>query len=165
MPIKQFFTILSNLAQIIYKISRRVISILLQAIFFFLASSVLLAEVYDLGGMYTYHYRDGRYANWGDFALQGAQLAIDEINNSKMLGNDALRMSHENIIDYHCWPENAGLMADTLMKKSNILVITGADCSGPAVKISEMANIHRIPVISNGANASNLSSIKDHKVA
>mgnify|MGYP001310026566 CR=1 FL=1 len=30
------------------------------------------------------------------------------------------------------------------------------------VKISEKAKIHRIPVISNGANASNLSSIKDH---
>ena len=138
MPIKQFFTIIPNLAQTIYKISRHVIYILIQTMIFLLAPSGLSAEVYDLGGMYTYHYRDGRYANWGDFALQGAQLAIDEINNSKMLGNDTLRMSYENIIDYHCWPENAGLMAETLMKK-NIIALTGADCSGPAVKIARVA--------------------------
>ena len=159
MPIKQFFTIIPNLAQTIYKISCHVISILIQTMLFLLAPSSLSAEVYDLGGMYTYHYRDGRYANWGDFALQGAQLAIDEINNSKMLGNDTLRMSYENIIDYHCWPENAGLMAETLMKK-NIIALTGADCSGPAVEIARVAEKYQVPVISYGANASSLSSPK-----
>jgi ABC-type branched-subunit amino acid transport system substrate-binding protein len=131
-------------------------------LFSFLLASLLVpltvsAQVYDLGGMYTYHYRDGRYANWGDFALQGARLAIDDINNSNMLGNDVLRMRPENIIDYHCWPDNAGLMAETLMQK-NIIALTGAACSGPAVEIARVAEKYRVPVISYGANASTLSS-------
>ena len=117
----------------------------------------LFAEVYDLGGMYTYHYRDGRYANWGDFARRGAQLAIEDINDSDMLGDDVLRMLPENIIDYHCWPDDAALMAETLMKK-NIIALTGADCSGPAVEIAGMAEKYQVPVISYGANASTLSS-------
>jgi len=137
--------------------------IALPALVFFILLAPLLvplaapAQVYDLGGMYTYHYRDGRYANWGDFALQGARLAIDDINNSKMLGNDVLRMRPENIIDYHCWPDNAGLMAETLMQK-NIIALTGAACSGPAVEIARVAEKYRVPVISYGANASTLSS-------
>jgi len=115
------------------------------------------AEVYDLGGMYTFHYHDGRYADWGDYALRGARIAIEEVNTSGMLGTDSLRLLPENTIDYHCWPENAATMAETLMRK-NILVLTGADCSGPAVEIAKMAARHRVPVISNGSNASTLSS-------
>ena len=123
-------------------------------------SSNGLGEIYDLGGMYTYHYHDGRYADWGDFELQGAHIAIQEINASGILGDDQIRMTQENTIDYHCWPENAAIMAETLMKK-NILVLTGADCSGPAVEIARVGARYEIPVISNGANASMLSSIEE----
>ena len=119
------------------------------------------AEVFDLGGMYTYHYHDGRYADWGDYELHGAHIAIMEVNQSGLLGDDQLRLTPENTIDYHCWPENAALMAETLMQK-NILVLTGADCSGPAVEIANVANKYEVPVISNGANASALSSQKDY---
>ena len=115
------------------------------------------AEVYDLGGMYTYHYRDGRYADWGDYERHGAQLAIQEINASGMLGDDRVRMTDQNTIDYHCSPENAALMAETLMRKG-ILALTGADCSGPAVEIAKVGEKYQIPVISSGANASMLSS-------
>jgi len=125
-----------------------------------LFSSIGLAEIYDLGGMYTYHYRDGRYADWGDFERHGARIAIQEINASGILGDDRIRMKDENIIDYHCWPENAAIMAETLMKKG-ILVLTGADCSGPAVEIARVGAKYEIPVISNGANASMLSSVED----
>ena len=110
--------------------------------------------------MYTYHYRDGRYADWGDYALHGAHIAIDEVNTSGMLGDDRIRLTRENTIDYHCWPENAAAMAETLMQK-NILVLTGADCSGPAVEIANVAAKYEVPVISNGANASALSSTED----
>jgi ABC-type branched-subunit amino acid transport system substrate-binding protein len=48
-------------------------------------------------------------------------------------------------------------MAETLFKK-NILILTGADCSSPAVEIATVASKYKIPVISNGANASSLSS-------
>ena len=123
-------------------------------------SSIGLAEIYDLGGMYTYHYRDGRYADWGDFERHGARIAIQEINASGILGDDRIRMTDENTIDYHCWPENAAIMAETLMKKG-ILVLTGADCSGPAVEIARVGAKYEIPVISNGANASMLSSVEE----
>ncbi len=123
-------------------------------------SSIVFADIYDLGGMYTYHYRDGRYADWGDFERHGARIAIQEINESGLLGDDHIRMKDENTIDYHCWPENAAAMAETLMKK-RILVLTGADCSGPAVEIAKVGAKYEIPVISNGANASMLSSTEE----
>ena len=115
------------------------------------------AEVFDLGGMYTYHYHDGRYADWGDYALQGARIAIEEVNSSGMLGDDQIQLKPENTIDYHCWPEQAAAMAETLMKK-DILVMTGVDCSSPAVEIANVAARYEVPAISNGANASILSS-------
>jgi ABC-type branched-subunit amino acid transport system substrate-binding protein len=105
-------------------------------------------------------YRDGRYADWGDYALHGAHIAIAEANQSGILGDDKIRLSRENTIDYHCWPENAGRMAETLMQK-DILVLTGADCSGPAVEMAKVASRYGVPVISSGANASSLSSTKD----
>jgi len=95
-----------------------------------------------------------------DYALQGAHIAIEESNASGMLGDDKIRLKRENTIDYHCWPENAAKMAETLMQK-NILVLTGADCSGPAVEIANMAAKYEVPVISNGANASALSSSEE----
>ena len=119
-----------------------------------------VAQIYDLGGMYTYHYRDGRYSDWGDFSLHGSRIAIAEINDSGMLGDARIRMTDENTIDYHCWPENAALMAETLMQK-DILVLTGADCSGPAVDIARVGEKYKIPVISNGSNASMLSSVEE----
>jgi ABC-type branched-subunit amino acid transport system substrate-binding protein len=122
-----------------------------------IAPVICSATTYDLGGMYTYHYRDGRYADWGDYALQGARIAIDEVNASGILGEDKIRLKPENTIDYHCWPDNAALMTETLMQK-DILVLTGADCSGPAVEMAKVAERYGVPVISNGANASELSS-------
>ena len=123
-------------------------------------SSVGFAQIYDLGGMYTYHYRDGRYSDWGDLSLHGSRIAIDELNEAGVLGGARIRMTNENTIDYHCWPENAALMAETLMKKG-ILVLTGAGCSGPAVDIARVAEKYKIPVISNGSNASMLSSAEE----
>lgn len=157
MYLKQVFAGSSRCLKHLLAFVQSVICAAVLSLSYLLYPLVALADVYDLAGMYTYHYRDGRYANWGDFALQGAQLAIDDINNSQMLGDDLLRMRPENIIDYHCWPDNAALMAETLMKK-NIIALTGADCSGPAVEIARVAEKYGVPVISYGANASTLSS-------
>ena len=121
----------------------------------------LYSEIYNLGGMYTYHYHDGRYADWGDYAREAAFLAIEEINSSNFLGHEhSLQLLPENTIDYHCWPSNAAKMAETLFQ-NDILILTGADCSSPAVEISKIASKYKIPVISNGANASSLSSRED----
>jgi len=131
---------------------------LIAAIFLFCYMTSSYADVYNLGGMYTYHYHDGRYADWGDYARASAIMAIAKINKDDFLGEDnILQMLSENIIDYHCWPSNAASMAETLFKK-DILVLTGADCSSPAVEIATVASKYQIPVISNGANASSLSS-------
>ena len=54
---------------------RQLILSCVQAACFLLPLSNVTAETFDLGGMYTYHYHDGRYADWGDFALQGAHIA------------------------------------------------------------------------------------------
>ena len=129
--------------------NQTVLALLMTAV----VSSNGFADIYDVGGMYTYHYHDGRYADWGDFEMHGARIALQEINASGILGDDRIRMTDENTIDYHCRPENAALMAETLMKKG-ILVVTGADCSGPAVEIARVVAKYKIPVISNGANAS-----------
>ena len=40
-------------------------------------------------------------------------------------------------------------------------MLTGADCSGPAVDIARVAEKYKIPVISNGSNASMLSSAEE----
>ena len=139
---------------------QKYISILLILLFF--PKLYLFSEVYNLGGMYTYHYHDGRYADWGDYAREGAFIAIDEINRKRFLGSDNyLQLLPENTIDYHCWPSNAAEMAKTLFEK-NILILTGADCSSPAVEIAKVASDYKIPVISNGANASSLSSKNDY---
>ncbi|MFQ3362915.1 MAG: ABC-type branched-subunit amino acid transport system substrate-binding protein, partial [Woeseiaceae bacterium] len=117
-------------------------------------ASTTWSETFEIGGLYTYHYHDGRYADWGDYARVSALMAIEDINKNNFLGDsDQLNMSPENLIDYHCWPSNAAVMAETLIKK-NILILTGTDCSSPAVEIAKVASEYKIPVISNGANAS-----------
>lgn len=114
-------------------------------------------HTYKIGGMYTYRYHDGRYADWGDFALHGARIAIEEINESGLLGGDCIEMKEENVVDYHCWPEGSDRIAEDLFKR-DIIAITGVDCSEPAVRISKVAEKYRKPAISYGANASILSS-------
>ena len=112
---------------------------------------------FQVGGMYTYSYHDGRYADWGDSAIKGAQIAIADINESGFLGADRLEMKEKNIVDYHCWPEGAARIAEDLLKR-DIIALTGVDCSGPAVVIAQIAENFKKPAISYGANASILSS-------
>ena len=61
--------------------------------FLFFFTTLSFSETYELGGLYTYHYHDGRYADWGDYARTAAYMAIDDINNDNFLGdNDRLSM-------------------------------------------------------------------------
>lgn len=116
-----------------------------------------LDNFYTIGGMYTYHYHNGRYADWGDYALQAAQLALNDINASKML-DKPLQMPDHLIEDYHCWPEHARTIAEKLLSQQ-ILALTGVDCSGPAVHIADEAKKWKIPAISYGVNASEFTSV------
>lgn len=113
-------------------------------------------DVYTIGGMYTYYYQDGRYADWGDYALQSAYMAIDQINASKML-KKKLVMPKELVKDYHCWPENSDKIAREILSQK-VLALTGVDCSGPAELISKEAEKFETAAISYGVNASVFSS-------
>ena len=76
---------------------------MIKFIVIFLITSISFAETFEIGGLYTYHYHDGRYADWGDYARTAAYMAIDHINNKNLLdNNDRLNMRPENTIDYHC---------------------------------------------------------------
>ena len=46
------------------------------------------AKEYKIGGMYTYDYHDGRHADWGEYELHAAKMAIEDINASGMLGGN-----------------------------------------------------------------------------
>jgi len=74
--------------------------------------------------MYTYDYHDGRHADWGEYELHAAKMAIEDINASGMLGGNTLDMPPELVIDYHCWPEGAAEKARSLLKQ-NIIALTG----------------------------------------
>lgn len=115
------------------------------------------AKEYKVGGMYTYDYHDGRHADWGEYELYAAHMAIEDINASGMLGGDTLAMPKELVIDYHCWPEGAAEKARSLFEE-DIIALTGVDCSGPAVLIAKEAEKFKTPVVSVGANAASLSS-------
>lgn len=116
-------------------------------------------DFYTIGGMYTHFYHNGRYADWGDFALQAAQMAIEDINASKML-DKVLQMPENLIEDYHCWPEHATEVAERIMAQ-NVLAITGVDCSSPAVHIANVAEKWKIPAISYGVNSSEFNNPED----
>ena len=115
------------------------------------------ADDYYLGGMFTQHYRDGVYAEWGKYSRLGAKIAIMHINDEDHLDGDKILMPDENIIDYHCWNENVELMTQSLIRK-NVLAIIGAECSDPAVIMANTSSKANIPVISYGANAAELSN-------
>ena len=117
------------------------------------------ADVYYLGGMFTQHYRDGTYAEWGKYSRLGAKIAIKHINDEERLDGDKILMPDENIIDYHCWNENVELMTQSLIRK-NVLAIIGAECSDPAVIMANTSSKANIPIISYGANAAELSNKK-----
>lgn len=132
-------------------------TILLTYLFFFsFLSPVKANDTYTIGGMYTYYYQDGRYADWGDYALQSAYMAIEKINASNML-KKKLVMPKELVKDYHCWPENSDKIAHEILSQ-NVLALTGVDCSGPAELISKEAEKFETAAISYGVNASVFSS-------
>lgn len=138
--------------------SRKVLGMTAAALFFGLAAAgAAEAKEYKVGGMYTLDYHDGRHADWGEYELEGAYMALEDINSSGMLGKDTLSMPPELVVNYLCWPEGAAEKARGLLEK-DIVALTGVDCSGPAVLIAREAEKYKTPVVSVGANAASLSS-------
>nr|MDT0252339.1 hypothetical protein [Endozoicomonas sp.] len=52
----------------------------------FISTSLVAGETWDIGGMFTRVYHDGRPADWGEYALQAARMAVRDVNDSGMLG-------------------------------------------------------------------------------
>lgn len=138
--------------------SGKVLGMTAAALLFGLAAAgAAEAKEYKVGGMYTLDYHDGRHADWGEYELEGAYMALEDINSSGMLGKDTLSMPPELVVNYLCWPEGAAEKARGLLEK-DIVALTGVDCSGPAVLIAREAEKYKTPVVSVGANAASLSS-------
>jgi len=131
----------------------------LAAVFVFGATCVQARE-YRLGGMFSLSYSNGLRADWGNYALDSARIALEDINKSGLLGEDTLVMNEEDTVDYRCRIQGSDVIAEKLFKK-NIVALVGSDCSGPAVKIATIGAKYKIPTISYGANAESLSSVKD----
>ncbi|GAU08160.1 ABC transporter substrate-binding protein [Desulfoplanes formicivorans] len=136
-------------------------TLLLLAIILFTAVGSVQAKEYQLAGMFSLSYANGLKADWGNYALQCAQFAIEDVNNSGILGDDKLAMKEENISNYRCRIQGSDVIAEKLFKKKNIIAMVGADCSGPAVKIAKVGAKYKIPTISYGSNAESLSSVEN----
>ena len=124
--------------------------------FFFLLllnASTGFAKTYDLGGLYTLTYSNGLYADWGDYERISAQIAVDDINQSGMLGDDVLRLLNENIIDFHCAEQGSKELAEKMFSRQDLLAVLGIDCSGPAEIFANAATKYEKPAISCGAGA------------
>ena len=130
------------------------------AVFILLATGVQAKE-YNLAGMFSLSYGNGQAADWGNYALHSAQFAIEDINNSGILGNDKLVMKEKNVVNYRCRIQGSDVIAENLCKGKDLLAMVGVDCSGPAEKIARVGEKYRVPCISYGANAESLSSTED----
>lgn len=120
------------------------------------------ARDFNIAGMFSLSYSSGLKADWGNYALQSAHFAIEDVNNSGMLGDDKLIMDKDDVVNYRCRIQGSDVIAKKLMTKGKKFVaLIGADCSGPAVNIARMGEKYKIPVISYGSNAESLSSTKD----
>lgn len=136
------------------------VNLLVLAAVFFVGAMPAQAREYRLGGMFSLSYSNGLKADWGNYALDAARFALEDINKSGILGSDTLVMNEEDTVDYRCRIQGSDVIAEKLFKK-DIVALVGSDCSGPAVNIATVGARYKIPTISYGANAESLSSVKD----
>ncbi len=126
---------------------------LIIALSFLVCTSSAFAKTYHLGGLYTLTYSNGLYADWGDYERISAQMAVEDINDSGMLGEDKLALLDENIIDYHCAEQGSKELGEKMFSRKDIIAVLGIDCSGPAETFANVAAKYEIPAISCGAGA------------
>ncbi len=127
-----------------------------------LFSAPVNAKTYELGGLFTMSYSNGLYADWGDYARISAQIAVDDINKSGILGDDSLSLRNENILDFRCAEQGAHELGEDLFSRDGILAVVGIDCSGPASIFADIATKYKVPAVSYGAGAEPLGSTEDY---
>lgn len=111
------------------------------------------AKTYELGGLYTLTYSNGLYADWGDYARISAQMAVEDINNSGILGDDKLSLQNQNILDFHCAEQGAKELGEDIFSREGLLAVVGVDCSGPAAIFADIAEKYKVPAIAYGGVA------------
>jgi ABC-type branched-subunit amino acid transport system substrate-binding protein len=131
-----------------------------------LATSLLLAssapaKTYQLGGLYTLTYSNGLYADWGDYARISAQMAVDDVNRSGMMGEDKLELNDKNILDFHCAMKGSKELGEDIFSRGGILAVLGLDCSGPSENFANSSTKYKVPAVSYGAGAEPLGDMKE----
>ncbi len=122
------------------------------------SSAASFAKTYQLGGLYTLTYSNGLYADWGDYARISAQMSVDDINKSGILGEDKLALKDENILDFHCAMQGSADLGEDIFSREGILAVLGLDCSGPAENFARSATKYKVPAVSYGAGAEPLGN-------
>ena len=114
------------------------------------------AKEYKIGGMYTYDYHDGRHADWGEYELHAAKMAIEDINASGMLGGNTLNMPPELVIDTIAGRKASRKSPVTPEAKYRRPYRRGLQ--RPRRPHRQGGRKIKTPVVSVGANAASLSS-------
>jgi len=102
----------------------------------------------------------GSLAEFGPTAVQGAELAVDEINAAGgVLGGRNLELQ---VVDTQTDPQAAVVAADKLLSQGNIVGIVGAMSSAVTLQIAkDITRNSEVPQISNASTATAISNADD----
>ena len=92
----------------------------------------------------------GAVANYGKSSLNGAQMAVDEINGKGGLNGKKIRLVSA---DNKSEPSEAGNQATKLITKDKVAVIVGPCTSGSTAAASPVVSGSKVPLISPSATA------------
>ena len=128
----------------------------------FLTAQDSSARVYQVGGQFTLTYSNGLPADWGEYALTSAQIAIEDINKSGLLGDDSIEMKEEHIYDCHCAAQGAEQLGEAMFSIPEIVAVLGVDCTDPALAMAPIAERYKKPIISYGERSEAMSVVEDY---
>lgn len=92
----------------------------------------------------------GAVANYGKSSLNGAQMAVDEINGKGGINGKKIRLVSA---DNKSEPSEAGNQATKLITKDKVAVIVGPCTSGSTAAASPVVSGSKVPLISPSATA------------
>ena len=103
----------------------------------------------------------GAVANYGKSSLNGAQMAVDEINAKGGINGKKIKLISA---DNKSEPSEAGNQATKLITKDKVAVIVGPCTSGSTAAASPVVSGSKIPLISPSATAPGITVDEKGKV-
>ncbi len=100
----------------------------------------------------------GDAASWGEGALRGAQIAVEEFQAKRKLKGTSIKLE---IADDKCDAKEGVTALQQLLIKSPI-VITGTVCSSPTIAMLPITEQRKIVFVSAGASSPKLSDMGDY---